>query len=203
MNRQAITLGGAIGTVRAAQDELELCRRITGGERHLFGGIVARYQGLVAGAISAQGVPAHEVEDLAQQVFINAYKGLAGFRGEAKLSSWLYRIAINVARQAKRRALARPSTESMEQALEAGRQPADPQTAAAAAVAVRNAALAGALAQLSTAQRSALALYYFEELSYEEIAEALELNLNTVRTHIRRGKQQLAELLDESALAEF
>jgi RNA polymerase sigma-70 factor, ECF subfamily len=197
---QAITLGGALGKVRTGPDELELCRRITAGERHLFGGIVARYQGLVAGAITAQGVPTCEVEDLAQQVFINAYKGLSGFRGEAKLSSWLYRIAINVARQSKRRALARPSQESVEEALEAGRQPVDAAPPTGEAV-VRSEALAKALAQLSAPQRAALVLYYFEEQSYEEIAEALELNLNTVRTHIRRGKQRLAGLLDEATLA--
>ena len=199
---QAITLGGARGKVRAAPDELELTRRIVAGERHLFGELVSRYQGLVAGAITAQGVPGHEVEDLAQQVFINAYKGLAGFRGEAKLSSWLYRIAINVARQSKRHALNRISAESVEEALEAGRQPADPLPSADSTT-VRSEALAGALSRLTTPQRAALALYYFEELSYEEIAEALELNINTVRTHIRRGKQALAEILDESALTEY
>jgi RNA polymerase sigma-70 factor, ECF subfamily len=197
----AITLGGTLSKVRTAPDELELCRRITAGEHQLFGEIVARYQSLVAGAIVAQGAPAGEVADLAQQVFINAYKGLSGFRGEAKLSSWLYRIAINVARQAGRRAASQPAAESVEEALESGRQPVDQQPLTAATVA-RQHALARALAKLSGPQRTALALYYFEELSYEEIAEALELNLNTVRTHIRRGKQRLAEWLDESMLAE-
>jgi RNA polymerase sigma factor (sigma-70 family) len=65
---------------------------------------------------------------------------------------------------------------------------------------VHDTALAGALTQLTEPQRSCIGLYYFEELNYEEIAEATGFMLNSVRTHIRRGKLKLAELLDESLL---
>lgn len=184
-----------------ARDELELCRRIAGGERHLFAQLIDRYSGLVAGAIAGAGVPRSEVEDLAQLAFINVYKGLGGFRGDAKLSSWIYRIALNVARGHLKRQARRPLVGSVEEALEVGQQPED-RRATAALSTVRNRALAQALAQLPERQRISLGLYYFEELSYEEIAEAMALNLNTVRTQIRRGKLRLAELLDYSALDE-
>jgi RNA polymerase sigma-70 factor (ECF subfamily) len=139
------------------------------------------------------------VEDLAQLTFINAYKGIAGFRGESRLSSWLYRIAVNVARGHLKRLAQRPTAASVEEQAELGQQPADARAAAAQQHA-QDRALAAALAQLTEPQRVCIGLYYFEELSYEEIAAATGYLLNTVRTHIRRGKLKLAELLDESLL---
>ena len=186
MSLKAILLGGKAKQVAANSDELTLCQRIAGGERHLFAEIIDRYSGLVAGAIASQGVPAGEVEDLAQQALINVYKGIHGFRGEAKLSSWIYRIAVNVARQAKKRAVLSIRPESVEEAREVGRIPADPRTAAADSV-VKNQALSQALSQLSSPQRTALVLYYMEELSYEEIAEAMGLNIkHSAHTHPAR-----------------
>lgn len=184
-----------------ASDELELCRRIAGGERHLFAQLVDRYTNLVAGAIAGSGADRADIEDLAQIAFVNVYKGIAGFRGDAKLSSWIYRIALNVARGHLKRRARRPQVDSVEEALEVGQQPEDRRTTAALST-VRNRALAQAMGQLPEKQRISLGLYYFEELTYEEIAEAMSLNLNTVRTQIRRGKQRLAELLDYGALEE-
>ncbi|MEZ5336838.1 MAG: sigma-70 family RNA polymerase sigma factor [bacterium] len=182
-----------------ANEELALCQRIARGERHLFGEIIDRYSGLVAGCIAGQGVGPADVEDLAQLTFINVFKGIHGFRGEAKLSSWIYRIAQNIARQHLKKQALRPGVDSMEQQLEVGRQPADEREAGSDRM-LRQRALDGAMAQLPENQRTALSLYYFEELSYEEISEAMQQNLNTVRTHIRRGKQKLATIIDEGTL---
>lgn len=196
---RALTGGGAAQAVEQAQDELALCRRIAQGEQHLFAKIVDSYSGLVAGAIAAQGIAPGDIEDLAQQAFINAYRGLAGFRGDARLSSWLFRIAINVARGHLKRQSARPTSDSVEAQAESGQQAVDPASDRVQRHA-QNRALDAALARLSQAQRVCISLYYFEELSYEEIAAASSYQLNTVRTHIRRGKLRLAELLDESLL---
>ncbi|MCC7478754.1 sigma-70 family RNA polymerase sigma factor [bacterium] len=192
---------GMAPKVETGTDELALCRRIAAGESHLFARIVDSYSSLVAGVISAQGVEASDVEDLAQLTFVNAYKGLGGFRGEAKLSSWIYRIAINVARQHLKRKASRPGSASIEEQAEVGVQPQDLRQSASAGHA-QNTDLGRALKRLPELQRVALCLYYFEELSYEEIAEAMQLNLNTVRTHIRRGKLRLAEILDPALLDE-
>jgi len=196
---RAITLRGLGRSVDAAAEELALCRRIAAGERHLFGRIVDQYGALVAGVIAAQGVQPSDIEDLSQHTFVNVYKGLGGFRGDARLSSWIYRIACNVARAHLKRGSEKPQPESVEAALEIGVQPVD-QRAAASGSWVESRALRGALLKLPEPQRVSLALYYFEELSYEEIAEAMRLNLNTVRTHIRRGKQRLAGMLSEEDL---
>lgn len=197
---RAITLRGFGGNVDAAAEELALCRRIAAGERHLFGRIVDQYGSLVAGVIAAQGAAPSDIDDLAQLAFINVFKGLGGFRGEARLSSWIYRIACNVARAHLKRGAEKPQPESVEAALEVGVQPVDQRAMASSGSWVESRALRSALLQLPEPQRVSLALYYFEELSYEEIALALRMNINTVRTHIRRGKQRLAGMLDEADL---
>lgn len=199
MTIRGLLLGGSTQAVSQANEELALCQRIARGERHLFGELIDRYSGLVAGCIAGQGVNSSDVEDLAQLTFINVFKGIHGFRGDAKLSSWIYRIALNISRQHLKRAAQRPSVDSMEQQLEIGRQPVESRREDAALL-LRNRALSLALEQIQPNQRTALALYYFEELSYEEISEAMAQNINTVRTHIRRGKQKLAEILDEGVL---
>lgn len=182
----------------AAAEELALCRRIAAGEKHLFARIVDQHGALVAGVIAAQGALPADIEDLAQLAFVNVYRGLHGFRGEARLSSWIYRIALNVVRAHLKRSGERPVPESVELAVEAGRAPVDQRAGAQSWT--RNRALRTAMLRLAEPQRIALSLYYFEELSYEEIATALRLNINTVRTHIRRGKLALAELLDAAVL---
>jgi len=177
-----------------------LCRRIASGERHLFARIVEQHASLVAGAIAAQGVARDDVEDLAQVAFVNVFKGIGGFRGESKLSSWMYRIAVNVARAHLKRLAQRPAAASVEEQAESGVLPADEQSGSSPRELAQQRALSRAMGELSESQRVCLGLFYFEELSYEEIAAALRMNLNTVRTHIRRGKLRLAELLDESVL---
>jgi RNA polymerase sigma-70 factor (ECF subfamily) len=201
MKGTSITYGGQSGLAALAPSELELCQRIARGEKHLFAQVIDTYSGLVASAIAAQGVERSEVEDLAQLAFINAYKGMAGFRGDAKLSSWLYRIATNVAKQHQKRRAVRPSVSSVEEAMESGRHPVD-ERGDTTRIAVRNRVLAAALGELPLRQRECLMLYYMEELTYEEIAEALGLNLNTVRTQIRRGKQKLAAVLESAEYRE-
>ena len=196
MTLRGLLLGGSAQAVSQQQEELALCQRIARGERHLFAEIIDRYSGLVAGCIAGQGVDPVDVEDLAQLTFINVFKGIHGFRGEAKLSSWIYRIAVNIARQHLKKLAIRPGTDSMEQQLEVGRQPADSREGGDARM-LRARALQQAMSQLSDNQRTALSLYYFEELSYEEIAEAMGQNINTIRTHIRRGKQGLAGIMPQ------
>jgi len=200
MLAKAISIGGVAKTLEQPMDELTLCRRIACGESHLFGQVVDQYSGLIAAAIAAQGVERSDIEDLAQTTLVNAYRGIAGFRGEARLSSWLYRIAINTARAHLKKNSRRLDQLSVEAAMESGQHPVDESAAAGYTAAIRNRALAGALGRLRDDQRTALMLYYMDEQSYEEIAAAMSMNINTVRTHIRRGKQRLCELLDESEM---
>jgi len=144
------------------------------------------------------------VEDLAQEVFLRLFRALPAFRGEALLTTYLYRIVINVAHDEwKRRRKERPlvsisssiSTTSDEEAptwedrlehrgLDAEEQLSEKQF---------QESVEWQLQQLSGVERSVLVLYHQEERSYEQIADVLQLPLNTVRTHLHRGRKKLRE----------
>ena len=143
------------------------------------------------------------IDDLAQEVFLRLYRGLQGFRGEARVETYLYRIVVNVAHDArKRRAKDRQSQVSLsdedagwENRLahrdgNAEQQLQEKQFAAA---------VEQAMGHLNARERAVLVLYHQEEQSYEQIATALEMPVNTVRTHLHRGRARLRLLLAEPA----
>jgi RNA polymerase sigma-70 factor (ECF subfamily) len=140
------------------------------------------------------------VEDLAQEVFLRLYRALPGFRGEALVSTYLYRIAVNVAQDEwkRKRREDRPLVsiyEDPEWPL-AERLP-DPASNAEEQMEEREfaAALEQELQRLSSIERTALVLYHQEERSYEQIAEALRIPIGTVRTHLHRGRKKLREAM--------
>lgn len=139
------------------------------------------------------------VEDLAQEVFLRLYRSLHHFRGDAQLSTYLYRIVVNVAQDARRRHGARRHREVAISADQAGwedRLPSPDRSAEQQLGDRQFAAIVGqALEQLRPVERAVLVLYYQEELSYEQIATALSLPTNTVRTHLHRGRSRLRTLL--------
>jgi len=177
-----------------------------------FETLVREQQGMVFGTLTRMtGAGAH-VEDLAQEVFLRLYRALPEFRGEAAISTYLYRIVVNVAQDEwKRRRKERlhiANEPAMEDEGEAGqwienfagdelagqhaRTPEqlmeDAQTAAA---------VDAALEELAPMERAVLVLYHQEELSYEGIAAALEMPINTVRMHLHRGRKRLGEMVRE------
>jgi RNA polymerase sigma-70 factor (ECF subfamily) len=170
--------------------------------------LVREHQGMVFGTLTRMtGAGAH-VEDLAQEVFLRLYRALPEFRGEAAISTYLYRIVVNVAQDEwKRRRKERlhiasePAVEDEtgswienfpgdELAGQHARTPEqlmeDAQTAAV---------VDAALEELAPMERAVLVLYHQEELSYEGISAALEMPINTVRTHLHRGRERLGEMV--------
>jgi RNA polymerase sigma-70 factor, ECF subfamily len=140
-----------------------------------------------------------DVEDLAQEVFLRLYRAVAGFRGESLLTTYLYRIVVNVAQDEwKRRRRDRPllSFSDEEEAWE-DRLP-HPGLDAEQQLAERQFrySVEQQLQQLSPIERSILVLYHQEELSYEQIALSLKLPIGTVRTHLHRGRKKLREAIE-------
>jgi RNA polymerase sigma-70 factor (ECF subfamily) len=147
------------------------------------------------------------VEDLAQEVFLRLYRALPSFRGEAAISTYLYRITFNVAqdewkrRRRERTHIAETPAQDEDETSWVESLPGDtlqqharnPEQLMADAQLQR--AVESALRGLSDVERAVLVLYHQEECSYEGIAAALELPLNTVRTHLHRGRKKLAEAL--------
>lgn len=174
-------------------DERALLERCRSGEDTAFGELVDRYKDLVYGLVYRMTHDRSHADDLAQEVFLRVHRGLPYFRGEARLSTWIYRIVQNVCSQA--RAQRRPAVP-----LESGgedRPVREPGTVDGAFgdIELRD-RLEKALARLPENYRLLIAAHYLQGVQYEALAEALNIPLGTVKTHLYRAKRQLRELLD-------
>ena len=170
---------------------IERCR--TGIDDAAFGELVDRYKDLVYGMVLRLAPDRSQADDLAQDVFLKIHRGLPYFRGEARLSTWIYRIVMNVCAQARSRP--RP-----EVSLERGpdRTPLDPGAADAAFADLElRDRLEKAIAQLPEHYRFLIAAHHLRGVQYEALAEALDIPLGTVKTHLHRAKRQLRELLSK------
>jgi RNA polymerase sigma-70 factor (ECF subfamily) len=137
------------------------------------------------------------LDDLAQDVFLRLYKALPGFRGEALMSTYLYRIAVNVAQDEwkRRRRDDRPLVSISDEASDWGERLQHPNRNAEELMEEREfaAGVEEELQRLSGIERSVLVLYHQEERSYEQIALALRMPIGTVRTHLHRGRKKLRD----------
>lgn len=144
-----------------------------------------------------------DAADLTQEAFIRLFRALPQYNGESRFTTWLYRLVVNMCRDELRRRgrqvpLAPPSTEEEEADQLAGVADDDRWSDPEQALASRElrAQVRQALGQLEEHYRLVLTLYYFEDLKYTDIAEILDIPLNTVKSHIRRGKERLATILE-------
>ena len=175
------------------RDERALLERCKAGEDAAFAELVNLHKNLVYGLVSRMVSDRSRVDDLAQDVFLKVYRGLPYFRGEARLSTWIYRIVQNVCVAARAR---RPADVSLDHEDQAGRR-FEPATADGAFgdIELRD-RLEKAIAQLPDQQRMLIAAHYLNGVQYEALAEALDIPLGTVKTHLYRAKRRLRELLD-------
>jgi len=151
---------------------------------------------------------AEEARDLTQETFLRAYQSIDRFRGEADLKTWIYRIAVNQARNRWRwwRRRRRDATVSLDAPGERGEQPlaanlrnegaADPEEETLAHE--RENRLREALLSLRRAYSEAVILRDVEGLSYEEVAATLKINIGTVKSRIARGRLELRRKLEGS-----
>jgi len=172
-------------------NERELVERCRQDDEGAFQELVDRYKNLVFAMIARTVQDRSQVEDLAQDVFLRVHRGLPYFRGEARLSTWIYRIVANVCTQARTRA---PAPISLDDGRSAPVAPsgADPQFAD---IELRD-RLEKAIARLPDRQRLLIGAHYLQGVQYEDLAEALGLPLGTVKTHLYRAKRQLRRLLE-------
>ena len=147
-----------------------------------------------------------DAADLTQEAFIRLMRVLPQYSGESRFTTWLYRLVVNLCRDELRRRgrqvqLAPVLEDDAEQTVNPVDLIADEDRAADPLRALGDNELRGAvrraLSQLEEHYRLSLTLYYFEDLKYTDIAEILDVPLNTVKSYIRRGKERLATLLDE------
>jgi len=178
----------------AEDTDKELVKRVQKGDHAAFDMLFARYQVKILNLISRYVRDSEEVRDVAQEAFIKAYRALPRFRGESAFYTWLYRIAINTA---KNHLVARsrrpPSTDvdvddaDFRDDADMLRESEDPESALARDE--LQATIEQALVDLPEDLRSALTLREFDGLSYEQIAQIMECPVGTVRSRIFRARE--------------
>jgi len=178
----------------AEDTDKELVKRVQKGDHAAFDMLFVRYQVKILNLISRYVRDSEEVRDVAQEAFIKAYRALPRFRGDSAFYTWLYRIAINTA---KNHLVARsrrpPSTDvdvddaDFRDDAEMLRESEDPESALARDE--LQATIEQALADLPEDLRSALTLREFDGLSYEQIAQIMECPVGTVRSRIFRARE--------------
>ena len=179
-------------TLGADQD---LVTRCLAGSDAAFAELVDRHKNLVFGVISQVVADKSRVEDLAQTVFVKVHRGLRSFRGDAKLSTWIYRIALNVCTDAAAR---EPRQASLDERDEHGSLRHEPAVwdRAFDTMELRN-RLEHAIAKLPVEQRFLISAYYFGGQQYQELADILDIPIGTVKTTLHRAKARLRVLLEE------
>lgn len=176
----------------ATSDE-QVLERALAGDKEAFGELVRRWERKIYALTYAFLGSAEEARDATQETFFAAYRNLQGFRGEAKVSSWLHRIAVNQCISRQRRTRARP--ERRLEGENGGERFLATPAAASPLRAVesreRCAAVRRAVASLPPELREVVLLKEFEELTFQEIADALEIPLSTVKSRLYTALKQL------------
>lgn len=181
--------------VTVVGDDHALAKAAAAGDRDAFGALVERHRRLVY-QLCYRFVGRHEdASDLAQDVFIRAFRGLKAFRGQSAFSTWLYRIGVNVC--LNRVSAKAPRLDQMER-LDAAPRP-DPATedpADAIARAERAAVVRAAIAKLPAKQRATLVLRVYHELPHERIAEILGTSVGASKANLFHALANLRRLLE-------
>jgi len=184
----------------------ELVERVQKGEKAAFDILVRKYEHKLANVISRYIRDPSEVLDVSQEAFIKAYRALPNFRGDSAFYTWLYRIAINTAKNHLVAAGRRPPKDDIDaqdaEQFEAGsglKEYATPERLVLSnelAVTIQD-----AIDELPEELRVAIVLRELEGLSYEEIASAMECPIGTVRSRIFRARdaidKRIRPLFDE------
>jgi RNA polymerase sigma-70 factor (ECF subfamily) len=190
----------ASGPGRGAGSDQVLVRRVQQGERSAFDLLVAKYQHKILNLIMRYVKDPSEAMDVAQEAFIKAYRAIPSFRGDSAFYTWLYRIAINTAKNHLVAARRRPTgfdadlseSENFE-SFSALRDIDSPEhlvlTQEIGEMITR------AVDELPEELRTAILLREIEGLSYEEIAEAMDCPIGTVRSRIFRAREAIDKML--------
>ncbi|MBL6753158.1 MAG: RNA polymerase sigma factor RpoE [Pseudomonadales bacterium] len=184
----------------ADASDQQLVDRVRAGDTNAFNFLVLRYQNRVA-ALVARFIKDHqEVEDVTQEAFIKAYRALHLFRGESAFYTWLYRIAVNTAKNSLVARGRRPPTSDLDageaELVEIGAPLRDQETPEGSlATAALKVAVEKAIEELPEDLRTAFTLREFSGLSYEDITEVMNCPVGTVRSRIFRAREAIDRVI--------
>jgi len=184
----------------SSRSDEELVTRATAGDLESFNQLVSRWERPIYALAYRTLGREEDARDVVQEAFLRAFRGLKGFKGQAKFSSWLYRITLNLCRDWIRRERRTPIAQP-----QAGIDPAQfadeqiaPTTSVEELVAQRQMsdAVAQAMAELPDEQRTAILLKEYHGLTFQEIADTLQCPLSTVKTRLYQGLSVLRRRLE-------
>ncbi len=174
----------------------QLVKRVQKGDKHAFDLLVLKYQHKIFGLISRYVHDSSEVQDVAQEAFIKAYRAIGRFRGDSAFYTWLYRIAINTAKNYLVSRSRRPPDTDVEigdaEYFEGSgklRGGASPEQELFKDELEKE--VYGAIEQLPEDLRTAVMLREFDGMSYEQIAEVMQCPVGTVRSRIFRAREAI------------
>ena len=180
----------------AGGTDQQLVEKVQAGDKRAFDLLVLKYQHKIFGLIARYVQDSHEVQDVAQEAFIKAYRALPNFRGDSAFYTWLYRIAINTAKNHLVSRGRRPPERDVEvedaeyydsgSALRDIENPENSLLGEELKAVVNN-----AIKELPDDLRSAVTLREFDGLSYEDIAEIMDCPVGTVRSRIFRARDAI------------
>lgn len=186
----------------AVPTDQQLVARVQKGDSRAFDMLVLKYQHKIMGLISRYVHDSDEVQDVAQEAFIKAYRALPRFRGDSAFYTWLYRIAINTAKNHLVARSRRPPGSDVEisdaEYFEGGgalREIETPETALFGAELKQ--VVERAIRELPDDLRTAVTLREFDGLSYEDIAEIMDCPVGTVRSRIFRAREAIDKKVRE------
>ncbi len=182
------------------EDDQQLVERVQRGDKRAFDLLVLKYQHRILSLVTRFVRDTHEAQDVAQEAFIKAYRALPNFRGESAFYTWLYRIAINTAKNhlASRNRRPREVDASIEDAEYFEGEHALKDIDTPESLLLRDeieAAVNQSIRQLPEDLRTALTLREFDGLSYEDIAEVMQCPVGTVRSRIFRAREAVDKAL--------
>jgi RNA polymerase sigma-70 factor (ECF subfamily) len=189
---------GGVQDVTARQTDQQLVARVKQGDSRAFDMLVLKYQHKIFGLISRYVKDADEVQDVAQEAFIKAYRALPKFRGDSAFYTWLYRIAINTAKNHLVSRSRRPPGSDVEvedaEYFESGGALHEIETPENALFGVElKRVVERAISDLPDDLRTAVTLREFDGLSYEDIADIMDCPVGTVRSRIFRAREAIDE----------
>lgn len=204
--------------LRAREEDCTLLQGLRTGEESAYETLIHRFEQPIFNVVSRLLDDPADAADVVQEVFLKVFRNVVAFRGESSIKTWIYRIAVNEARN-QRRWFSRHrrqevNLEAEEQDLYQGQRGyqnwlPDPGRSPYELTLDREtqALIEGALAEVNPKFRAALVLREIEGLSYEEVGEILEISLGTVKSRILRGrealKKQLAGRLEPASPSEW
>src|SRR5580765_2674670 len=172
----------------------QMVERALSGDPEAFGEIVRRWERRIFALTYGMLGREEDARDATQETFLAAFRNLRGFRGDAKVSSWLHRIAVNQCITRQRRAKVRGETaleDEAEKNAAVFALPVDVSPARSAEAIGRSLAVRKAVMALPHDLRQVVVMKEFEELTFQQIAEALEIPLSTVKSRLYTALRQL------------